>query len=228
MTLKSVYSIFLKHPESAWIMVPENAQELYKLVRNSNITKVLDLGTGIGCSAAVVALALEDKGTPYHIDGIEQYEKCVKLANEIIPEELKKNLTIHRTNATVWSTEKIPYQYFSIYESLPEVDGKLDYDLIVNDGPAPFKNAEGQYIDLPNGTIHKATLEGKIKPGTLIVYDGRIVSLTLLEQYFSENFYLAKPALKGGDFNVIERKDNELKVGDIKLEGMELSSYFKD
>lgn len=221
MTLKSLYQHFYSHPEGLWIMRWENVQQLYQFVKEHEVKKVLDLGTGIGCSAAVVAMALEEKGTEFYIDSVEQFDKCVKLANELIPEELKKNITIHKVNTLVWQTEKIRYQYFSIYDS----DFKpFDYDLIINDGPGPWQEGDN-YIDLPNGTISKLLLEGKLKPGTFIAWDGRIVALKLLERYFGNNFYIYPGS---GDFNVVERKNNPIQCEDERLKISKEIGYFDE
>lgn len=221
--LKSLYNSFAVHPEGQWIMQPDNAQRLYKFVKEHPVKKVLDLGTGIGLSSSIIALALKEKGeTDWHIDSVEQYEKCVKLAGDLIPEELKQGITIHQSKVTTWQTEQIPYQYFSTYESLPEGD----YDLIVNDGPAPFVT-EGHFVELDNGTVTKMLLEGKLKPGTFIVWDGRLNALKTLERYFGDNFYLVQPAGPVSDFNVIERKDNQVQFRDLRMEAMQETSYFK-
>lgn len=203
-----------------------NAQYLYKFIKENPVKRVLDLGTGIGASAAVMALAFQDKGeTDYHIDTVEQYDKCVRLANQLIPEELRKNISFHEVKPTVWEHEKIPYQYFSIYQTLPEGE----YDLIVNDGPAPWLDEKKGYVDLPNGTIHKLVSEGKLKPGTKVVYDGRLTSLKLLERYFAGNFTLNFVPPRGMDFYVLERKENELEVKDERYHEVEKQTpYFKN
>lgn len=223
--LKSLYTKFASHKEGQWIMVWNNAQDLYTFIMEHDIKKVLDLGTGIGVSAAVMALAFKNKGVEdYKIDTIEQYDKCVNLAKILIPIELQKNMNIIKDDVMVWSTPEMPYQFFSVFKNLPEDD----YDLIVNDGPAPFLEGEN-YIDLPNGTIHKLTMEGKIKTGASIVYDGRLISLKILERYFGDNFFMSHVAQRQSDFNVLEKRGNELKIVDDKLAMMKnQTNYFKD
>src|SRR3990167_5800185 len=190
MTLKNLYNIFVAHPESMWIMRPFNVSLLHQFVKEHKIKKVLDLGTGIGASAAIIALALKEKGeTDWQIDTVEDLDKCIKISKQLIPEELKKNIRFHKSGTKVWTMDKIPYQFFSIFENVPE--GK--YDLIINDGPAPILE-NGNFVDIPNATITKMLLEGKIKTGAFVVWDGRIHMLKILERYFGDNFYLVKTA----------------------------------
>lgn len=222
MTLKSLYNTFAKHEEGQWIMVWDNARKLYDFVLKHPVTEILDLGTGIGASAAVMALALKDKGVEGHIDSLDQYEKCVKLAGSLIPEELQKYISIHHVPVKAWSDDKMKYMSYSIFESVPE----KSYDLIVNDGPAPFLDGES-YVDIPNGTITKMLMEERIKPGSFVIWDGRLVALSLLERYFGNNFYLIPPE-RGSDLNIIERKDNPVEFKDSKLESMRANTtYFK-
>jgi|SRR3990167_348776 len=135
MNLKNLYQLFLSHPENAYLMKYHNVLLLYKFIRNHPIKRVLDLGTGLGLSAAVCALAFKDKGeADYHIDSVEQFDKCIKLANELIPQELKEHITIHKSEVKVWQHPKIPYQFFSNYAALPE-QPKEGWDLIIQDGP---------------------------------------------------------------------------------------------
>lgn len=201
-------------------MEAKNALLLYNFIKDNPIRKVLDLGTGIGCSAAVVALALKNKDEKdWKIDGVEQFDKCIKLANELIPEELKQNLTIHKSEHKIWQCEKIPYHYFSIYESLPEDQ----YDLIINDGPSPILENEN-YIELPNGTIMQLLLEDKIKTGCYVMFDGRVIAIKVLERFFADNFWLIKHVDR---FTIIQRKDTPMVFKDAKLEQMRSLTYFK-
>lgn len=222
MNLQSIYNIFANHQEGTWRMQPGNARRLYEFVKTHDIKRVLDLGTGIGCSTAIIALALSEKGVDYHIDTVEQYDKCIKLANDLIPAEFKDHITFHTSEVKVWQMEGVPFENFSVYETLPEGD----WDLILNDGPAPFIH-EGAYVELPNATITKMLIEGRLKADTYIAWDGRVGALRTLERYYGNNFYLVK-ADKNSDFNVIQRKDNPVLFRDNKLEVMKQTTYFND
>jgi len=88
-----------------------------------------------------------------------------------------------------------------------------------------MEQSKHHYIDLPNGTIIKLLLENKLKAGTYIAWDGRLLALRSLERYFSSNFYLIKFA-NDTDFNVIERKDNLILFEDKTLKIMKENNYF--
>ena len=73
MNIAELYNQFRKHPEGTWIMQWPNAVELYDWIKNHSVKKILGLGTGIGLSDAIIALAMKDKGEEnYHIDSVEQ------------------------------------------------------------------------------------------------------------------------------------------------------------
>lgn len=217
-TLKSLYEFYSSHPEALWITHPQNTRELFRFIKEHPIKNILEFGTGIGCSTAAMAYALHEKGEGGMIHTVEQTEKCYKLAQELLPEELKPYVTFHKSDPKVWTTEHAPYQYLSTFETLPEGD----FDFMLVDGPGPWVK-EDKLVDLLNGDVLKLLIEDKIKPGTLIAWDGRIAALTLLERYFGSNFFLANVGT--GRFSVIERKDNPLHYEDIKLEEMRKAGY---
>lgn len=226
MNIQTLFNHFSQTTEGTWIMQFPNAVDLYNFIKNHPIKKVLSLGTGVGFSDSVIALAWKDKGVENgEIDSIEQFDKCIKIANELIPEELKKYIKIQKQEPKIWTTDKIAYQYFSVYKELPD----KDYDLIINDGPGPFVDEYGSFVEIPNGTIHKLTLEDKIKPGTFIIYDGRIPSLNLLERYFDSCYYLVNVPKNGSDFFVLERKNTPGIIKDVRYEAfLENTTYFKN
>ena len=226
MTLQSLYGYFAQHPEGDWIMDWPKARLLYNYIKEHPIKKVLDLGTGIGCTTAIIALAMKNKGEEnYEIHTVEQFQKCYDLAQKLIPDELKEHTTFHLAKPVVWNTELIPYQYFSTFEKLPEPPEE-GWSLGLCDGPGPFLEGDN-YIDLPNGDIIKMLLEGKLKKGQLIAWDGRIQAGKLLERFFTENFYLTFSG-EGTDFKILEVKNPEAKFLDDALLEMNMGHYFKE
>lgn len=222
LNLRVLYNYYAKHPESKWIMQSDNVPQLYSFIKKNNFKKILDLGTGIGCTTAIIALSLEEKGVKdYEIHTVEQYDKCRKIAEEIMPKVLKKNVIFHTSDIVVWNTENIPYHNFLTYKELPEGD----FDLILVDGPGDFIENE-KCINLLSGDILKIHIEDKIKPGTTIAWDGRIQSIQTVEAFYSDNFYLI-PTSFNGHFNVIERKEGAVCFRDSRYEGMKKMGYFK-
>lgn len=226
MNLNPLYKHFKDSPESTWIMQFPNAVDLYNFIIKHPIKKVLALGTGIGFSDAVIALAFKEKKVEGAIiDSIEQFDKCIKLANELIPEDLKKYINIIKSEPEIWTTDKMPYQYFSIYKELPD----KQYDLIINDGPGPFTDKYGNLVELPNGTIQKLTIEEKIKPDSFVIYDGRIPSLNLIERYLDSCYYLYRMPARGSDFFILQRKNTPAVVKDTRLQAFkDNTTYLKN
>lgn len=220
LSLNALYQSFAKHKESSWVLKPENAKSLYEFVKTHNVKNVLDLGTGMGMSAAVVALALEEKKIEYKINTVEQYEKCYKLAQTEIPEELRKNITFHRTDSILWNHPEIPDQLFSNFKELPEGE----FDLIIVDGPGPWLDENGRLIETPNGDVLKFHLENNIKPGTFIFFDGRLKALAMLERFYPADFWLVSGS--GNRTHFLERCEGEPKFKDERKAMYQKDGYF--
>lgn len=217
----ALYHLFATHPNGMWTLDPYFADRLYGLVKEYKPKRILDLGTGIGASAALAALALKDAGVEgFEIHTIENTEWLIDLAKEITPEELKENVTYHASPAVAWQDPNTPYQYFSTYQELPEGD----WDLLIHDGPGPFLEGE-HFIDLPNGTINKMLQENTLKAGTKIIWDKRLKALKILERYYGDNFYVVENMPQRG-FYVLEKKDLPLRVDDTDKKTHEMAGYF--
>ena len=81
--LRRMYSQFKKYPESQWIIGKDDALNLYKLILKNKPQKILECGTGIGASTAVMALALKKLGAG-NIISLEQSQKCAEIAKSLI------------------------------------------------------------------------------------------------------------------------------------------------
>lgn len=193
MELKTLHEIFRSHPEGKWILGLEDAQRLYNLVKKLKPKKVLDLGTGIGCSASIIALALKDSGAVANgdlmkdyvaeIDSVEQFHKCWNIAKEIIPLDLQEYMSLSVCKPMIIEHQGIPHQKFSIFSELP-MD---DYDLVVIDGPGPWVSKHDgieTLIKQPNGDI--ILLLPRLKEGALIYLDERKDCEQLLMRYYRE------------------------------------------
>jgi len=221
--VRALYSSFYNHKEGSWVMLPKNAWQLYQFVKHGNVKKILDLGTGIGLSSALMSLAMKDGKRKGEIHTVEQFKKCYDLAQKLIPDDLKECITFYHTPQKLWENKKIPYIKFSIFETLP--DG--DFDLILTDGPGPWFEGEGKnrkFIELPNGDVMKMLMENKLKTGTLAAWDGRVGSISLIERYYGNNFYLVYQG-QDNHFNVLERRNNKLDFEDMRKVSMLEQGY---
>ena len=220
--LKSLYTVFKRHPEAKWIIGKNDALRLYNLIKKYNSKNILDLGTGIGASTAVMALAL---GTGGKITTVEQFEKCIRIAKELIPAPLKEKINFVHSETHAFKNDKISkYIYLSGYKSLPIQSAPFDF--VVVDGPGGWLEG-GQLITLPNGDI--INLLPYLNAGCTVYIDGRKRNVDLYKRFLSG--YLRFIEQAGGNA-IFERTDkplknlSELEIVDIKLMGRSQSGYF--
>lgn len=159
--------------ESNWIIGLDDCVKLDKIIKKHKIKNILELGTGIGASTLSMAHSLPAGG---RIDTVEQFEKCIKRAQEIIPQKYKDKIIFHQSEAEIFQ----PFKYINtlVYKELP----KGDWDLIVIDGPS-FK-MEGDYLitSLPRGDFVK--LMNVLKDGVFIYIDGSLITKKLLKRFY--------------------------------------------
>lgn len=174
-TLTSLYAVYQNSPEGKWIIGKNDACALYELIRAYQPTNVLELGGGIGASAAIIACAME-RGT---ITSVEQFEKCIRIANQLTPPDLAKKIIFVYAPPVAFKDERIsPYQYFSNFDHLPTQQGPFDFLII--DGPGYWVENK-QLIKLPNGDLFK--LIPHLAPGAKIYIDGRKPALILYKRF---------------------------------------------
>ena len=228
--LTDLYAIFTNHPEGRWILWPERGLPLYNTVKKLQPKNVLELGGGIGAGTAVISLALGDgPASPQsqggRITSVEQYEKCLNIAKEIIPAHLQKKINFVLSDTYAFKNDKISkYQYLSGYKNLGLNDSPFDF--VVVDGPASWME-DGQLVALPHGDI--ITALPHLVPGCKIFFDGRKITAKMLLRYLPK--YLK---IYGEDkhYIILERTNHsiknldELEVTDQKLANMENRNYF--
>ena len=226
-SFKSLYNAYAQHPQGSWILKPDSAITLYRFIKKNDVKNVLELGTGIGLSTAVISLAIKEKSGPgpsvgYKIVTVEQFEKCHKLAQELMPPELKELVDFKLSETTLWEHPDIAATQLANFKELPE-QPEGGWDLIVVDGPGPYLDEKGRLVESPNGDVLRLISEGKLKAGTKVYFDGRLAALGLIERFYGDNFFLLEDASRR---NVIERKDNELKFDDYRIKTYTRSGYF--
>lgn len=221
--LSRLYKVFQNSPESGWIIGKNDAIELYNLIHTHHPRNVLELGGGIGASTAVITLALKEGAK---LTSMEQFEKCIKIAKNLIPENLKNKIKFVFSEAEAWKDDRISkYQYFSIYKNIP-IEGQ--YDFVLVDGP-DYWIENGQLINLPNGDLFK--LIPHISPGGKIYVDGRKPAVGLYKRFLSQ--YLV-PLKENFKYALFERNTKPLdkfenfEVLDSTLEKVKKTTYFTD
>lgn len=230
--LVELYKQFNKREDAMWIVQWKLAEILFDRIAELKPKKILDLGTGIGVAAAIMALASPDS----EIHTVEQFEKVSKLAEKAVPKELQKNMTFHVSPSEVWLTDYAPYHALSIYSELPD----KDWDFVFVDGPGPFRekfNGEYVSVELPNGDVLKMLIEEKLKPGALIGFDKRVAAVRTLERYVGENFYRLEYLPNPEGWLLIQKKDPkeikekygaEIHFKDAEYEGMNKHGYWEN
>ncbi len=202
MTLDDLHKIYSDHKEGNWIISKQDAQYLFQLVKTLNSKRILDLGTGIGASSAVMAFASSDKTT---IDTVEQYKKCIDIAQKITLAELKEKITYHHSPTVVKQIDDLKYENFSCYTKLPQGN----WDFIVVDGPGPWLE-DGYFIDIPNGDFWEFTKD--IKKGCILYIDGRKVMVSYFAKFLSHYYNVLKD---DADCLILVRNDKPFDITKI-------------
>src|SRR3989344_4916881 len=99
--LKELYAVFNNSPHSGWILRPKKGIVLYNLVKQFQPKNILDFGSGVGASSAIMALA------GAKVTGVEQYEKCIKIAENLVPKHLMKNINFLHSEPYAFQEQKI-------------------------------------------------------------------------------------------------------------------------
>ena len=166
--LRALYKRFSESPDGARIIAFRNAKKLWRLIREFRPKNTLELGTGIGASAAFIADALPAQGK---LTTLEQDEKYCSLANTIIPQNLQKKIKILHSPVRTFFLDYIsPSQTLSGYTSLPTECGPFDFVLV--DGPT---------ASFPNGDLFH--IIPHLAFGCLVLVDGRAEALKLYKKH---------------------------------------------
>lgn len=172
--IENLYLKFLHHEKGKWVMPIESVMKVRELLKKYQPTQILELGTGIGALTAVMSASLEN----VRITTVEQNEKVMELAKELIPHELKEKITFHHTLATILKPFKEidPFRHWSSYLPYPWIK----WDFIVIDGPGPFIYNDN-LVDLPNGDL--ITLLPKMFPSTKVLVQQRNEARRLYKRF---------------------------------------------
>lgn len=209
--VKQLWTKFANHPEAQWILSLNDAYNLARFVIEKRPKHVLDLGTGIGCSSAVIKYANPES----KVTSIEQYEKCVKIAQTMV-----KGVDILRKDAEVFELAEIPGQKLMGYKDIP-ADQK--FDMVVIDGPGDFVH-EGVLVRLPSADIFR--ILDQVNEDAVVYIDQRVDTVNLIARYL--NAFLT-PVIQGNGFTVFRRtkqKYDKKLVVDQLLNKLKKLNYF--
>ncbi len=206
---------FQRSPEGGWTIAADDVLRLYRLVLRSRPQHILELGTGIGFSAAVMALALRRLGQG-RITSLEQLPKCIEIARSLIPAELEPFIRIIHAPPTVFRINRLSrWIYFCGYDWTPAAGDRFDF--VVIDGPAGWIE-DGELVSLDSGDIFH--LLPHLDQGCRVYVDGRRSLVKKIKRYLSGYLRLVEHS---SEHALFERTDvslplsGEIKITDAKL-----------
>ena len=223
--LGRVVQTFQRSPEAGWAIAENDVLQLYRLVLTNKPEHVLELGTGIGLSTAVVALALKKLGRG-QVVSLEQLPKCIEIANALIDRALKPFVKIIHTRPTIFRIEAISkWIYFCGYDWKPMPDQQFDFVFI--DGPSGWIQ-DGELVSLDAGDIFR--LLPHLAPGAKVYIDGRRSTVKKIRRYLGRYLALVK---RDTEFALFERTRaklaslKELVATDTKLHAHHPTPYVR-
>ena len=90
--LVALYNMFAAHPRAVHIVTAPFAARLYALIMEQKPKVIIDLGTGIGCSAAIASKAMLDAGIDGKVLTYDPRSEFVSVAREAIPVGLQTRM----------------------------------------------------------------------------------------------------------------------------------------
>lgn len=223
--------LFQSSEHGNWIMKAGQIVRLSETVKKYNPKHILELGTGIGCSTAVLAFSSEAS-----IYTVEQNQKCIDIAKKLIPQTLQERIYFRKATVQAVTVPQVnPFVSWSMYDEFDLLKG--GYDFILVDGPGPWLtslNVGGKYwptmAELPNGDV--LNLLPKMAEGTIVYVDGRKIATSLYNRHLGN--YLEY--LEGNrEYAIYKRTGKQLNADFSNYENQDVSKdlltkkgYFND
>ena len=195
--LTELAATFRASPEGGWTIAENDVLRLYQYVLHYRPHRILELGTGIGFSTAVMALALKKLGRG-EITSLEQLPKCIETAATLIPQELKPFMRIIHAPPEVFRIEQLSkWIYFCGYRWQPHAGERFDFVLV--DGPGGGVQ-DGSLVSLDAGDVIR--LLPLLERGCKIYVDGRRATVKKLTRYFGRYLVLRE---RDSEYALFER-----------------------
>ncbi len=222
--LYEIYRTMRRSPEAGWTVGEDDVLRLYRLVLGRQPRRILEFGTGIGLSAAAMALALTHAGPASPAGGrggrittLEQNARCIEIARSLIPADLAGLIEFVHADAKIFQIPEISnWQWFCGYAWNPPAGAVYDFVLI--DGPSGWVEGD-ELISLDHGDVFR--LLRHMAPGATIYVDGRRQTAKKLKRYLSRYLALAE---QGSEYTIFRRTKEPLPpagrsgISDAKLE----------
>lgn len=210
--------LFQSSEHGNWIMKAGNIVNLHEKIKQFNPKHILELGTGIGCSTAVMAFTCPE-ATIYTV---EQNQKCIDIAKKLIPQTLQERIYFRKATPRVFIAPQVnPYVSWSMYD---EFDWH-DYDFILVDGCGPFKTKTEvmgkkweTLAELPNGDV--LNLLPKLAEGTIVYIDGRKPTKNLYYRHLGNYLEYVESS---ADYSIFRRTNKQLNADFSNYENMDKS-----
>ena len=222
--------LFQSSEHGQWIMKAGNIVKLHEKLKEFNPKHILELGTGIGCSSAVMAFSCPEAS----IYTVEQKQKCIDIAKKLIPKGLQERIYFRKADPQAVVVPQVnPFVSWSMFSDF-DWHG---YDFILVDAPSGWitkLNINGKYwetmADLPNGDV--INLLPKMSPGTIVYVDGRKPTTRLYNRHLGN--YLEKLEEDTG-YAIYRRTNKQLNSDFSNYENQDVSrdnlirgKYFDD
>ncbi len=210
-----LYNSFRNRRGGKWVLGYNDWKQLERIMHTYQPALILELGTGIGGSTACIARASQDA----KIVTVEQFERCIRTAQSLIPKEYQSRIEFLQRNITIRQLPDIAYRYFLTYESLPH--GK--WDMVLVDGPGPILEKE-RLINLLG--VDLIALIPQLKNGCLVYIDGRRELVDIIKRFHNQYF----DTLDDTNRFVLLRRNSEPFRGtdDLLLKKLTAQGYFDE
>lgn len=207
--LHRLYTKIKRSPEAGWTIAENDVIRLYQLILRYKPRNILELGTGVGLSTAVMALALGKIGEG-RITSLEQLGKCIAIANTLIDPELKNFVRIIEARPIIFRINQIsPWLYFCGYDWHPPPGVEFDFMLV--DGPSGWIE-DGKLVTLDSGDVFR--LLPHLAPGCKIYVDGRRSTVKKIARYLGHYVKLLE---RDHEVALFERTGEALRQGEDLL-----------
>ena len=178
--LARLHARFAASARGGHIVALNDARKIFRTVRSCHARRALDLGTGLGASAAFIAAAMEKDGRVW---SVEQDASYTKEAEHLMPQELAPKVHMSVSDAYSFTTTLAPGHTFAGYRTLPLHGAPFDFVLV--DGPGSFME-NGMVVRYPNGDLFN--LLPYLALRCTIFIDRRHRSAALYEQFLGKYF----------------------------------------